>query len=94
MGRSLQIIVYLDEPLARVVRSTANARQLSASALARSLIEDGLGQSDRKNDQLSTSLTRLQIAVDALVKHHPNEKLFGIVRATQQAKCGSRSDEA
>ena len=44
-------------------------------------------------DAIGRSLASLEIGLDALLKYHPNTKLFGVVKATRQAKLGGISDE-
>ena len=94
MARLQQFIVYLDDPLVAAIKAAADKNRLSASAFAKAILERELGPARTSPDPILRSLAKLQIAVDALVKYHPNHKLFGIVKETRKAKLGSASDEA
>jgi hypothetical protein len=94
MAKLHQIIVYLDEDLAGSVRAAARQRRTSASAYAKAVLERELTTTRRQAPDPENLLAAILIGVDALVKHHPNEKLFGVVKATRSAKLGAPSDEA
>jgi hypothetical protein len=46
------------------------------------------------DDHVVSSLTAIQIAVDLLVKNHPNTKLFEVVTAVRDARLRGASHEA
>ncbi len=94
MARLQQFIVYLDDPLVAAIRAAAEKNRLSASAFAKAILQRELAHTNSDSDTILRSLAKLQIAVDALVKHQPNDKLFGIVRETRRTRLGSASDEA
>ncbi len=94
MARLPQIIVYLDEPLVAAIKAAADKNRLSASAFAKAILQRELAPTSTDPETILRSLAKLQIAVDALVKYHPNDKLFAIVKETRKARLGSASDEA
>lgn len=94
MARSHQIIVYLDADAATHLKAAALQRRMSASAYAKLLLDRELARgSDGKKDIVALQ-TEILIGVDALLKHHPNEKLFGVVKATRVARLAGSSDGA
>ena len=90
--RLRQASTYLHPAEYANLATRARQRGISVSAYLKLLVEDD--RPATQSGDITATLNRLLIAVDALVKHHPNEQLFKIVRATQQAKVGGRSDEA
>jgi hypothetical protein len=94
MAKLHQIIVYLDEDLAGSVRAAARQRRTSASAYAKTILQRELTAERPSAPDSESLLAAILIGVDALVKHHPNTKLFGVVKATRSAKLGASSDEA
>jgi hypothetical protein len=94
MAKQQHLIVYLDDLLAVAIKAAAEENRLSASAFAGAILERELAHPKAALDAIHQSLIKLQIAVDALVKYHPNDKLFGIVKATRNARLRSASDEA
>lgn len=94
MGKLHQIIVYLDEDLANTIRTAARQSHTSASAYAKAVLERDLSAHKAKSLDAEFLLSEILIGVDALLKHHPNDKLFSVVKSTRRAKLGRVSDEA
>lgn len=94
MARSHQIIVYLSEDAAKQIRAGAAHNRMSASAYAKVLIDRELKRQSATNTPASHTLEAIQIAVDALVKNHPNTKLFEVVTAVRDARLKGASREA
>lgn len=93
MARLEQLIVYVDDGLAEAVRQAAHRRRQSVSAFAKVILEREVLREADGADAIGRSLASLEIGLDALLKYHPNTKLFGVVKATRQAKLGGISDE-
>jgi len=94
MARSHQIIVYLSEDAAKQIRAGAAHNHMSASAYAKVLIDRELKRQSATNTPASHTLEAIQIAVDALVKNHPNTKLFEVVTAVRADRLKRASHEA
>ena len=94
MARSHQIIVYLSEDAAKQIRAGAVHSHMSASAYAKVLIDRELKRQSAANTPASHTLEAIQIAVDALVKNHPNTKLFEVVTAVRADRLKRASHEA
>lgn len=94
MAKLQQIIVYLDDELAESIRAGARHSRTSASAYAKAVLQRELAQKKSVRADTGFMLNAILIGVDALVKNHENEQLFGIVKATRSAKLGNPSNEA
>ena len=89
-----QISVYLDDTTHAALAAVARKQGRSLSSHVKSLIEREIDGAHSREDKILDNQVRLLIGVDALIKHHGNEKLFSIVRDTRKAKLGGSSDEA
>lgn len=88
------VSAYLDDARFAAVSQLAKDRGLAISTLMKWLIEQELDGPKKREDKILDNQVRLLIGVDALLKHHSNEKLLGIVRDTRKARLEGASDEA
>lgn len=88
------VSVYLDPETMGLVTDMAARKRVSRSSYIVSLIRSSLASGgDPVIRQLDERLRSVAIGVDALLKHHPNPELRGIVRATIAARRQEASDE-
>lgn len=89
-----QATAYVDEATYLAFAAVARRHRRSMSGHLKALIEQELaGQPERQKEIRDTAL-KILIGVDALLKHHPNDSLFGVVKATRNMKLGGASDDA
>ena len=88
-----QITTYVDDPIFEKASAHARSRQETVSVYVRSLIERDLAGAADLAESVQTTLLKVLIGVDALLKHHPKTDLLTIVKATRDKRTGSLSDE-
>lgn len=92
--RQKQASAYLDLATYEKIVAIAQRHDRSLSTHLKYLIERDIADEGSRHEEFIAIQRAILIGVDALVKYHPNEKLFGVVKATRQTKLGSASDEA
>lgn len=89
-----QATAYLDDGTFRAISKIARDQGRSLSGHLKALIEQDIAGSSGWHKEIRDNSIKTLVAVDALVKHHPNQQLFGIVKTTARARIGDVSDEA
>jgi hypothetical protein len=74
--------------------AVANANGRTVSGHVKHIIERNLASASIQQTDLLPQLTAIQIAVDLLVKNHPNTKLFEVVTAVRADRLKRASHEA
>jgi|LauGreSuBDMM15SN_2_FD.fasta_scaffold263220_1 hypothetical protein len=89
-----QITLYLSEAeYARLV-TTARAHKHSLSGHVKHLIRGAGEFAEGPEDRVLSKVTAIQIAVDALVRNHPNKELYQVVTEVRAARLKGASHEA
>ena len=91
---SKRITVYLNDAAYADLISKTRSTKLSVSGQIKKIMEDHDRATAPVDEQVASSLTAIQIAVDALVKNHPNTKLFEVVTAVRADRLKRASHEA
>jgi hypothetical protein len=89
-----QITVYLTDTDYERLVSVAQADGRSLSGYITYVMDRLVRPAKPVEDKVVSSLTEIQIAVDALVKNHPNTKLFEVVTAVRADRLKRASHEA
>lgn len=89
-----QATVYLDDETFHAISKIAKDNGRSLSSYVKTLIEQDIAGGSGWHKEIRDNSIKTLVAVDALVKHHHNEKLFGIVKTTAKARIGGLSGEA
>jgi hypothetical protein len=89
-----RITVYLNDAAYGRLIDVARTHRRSLSGHIKHLMENSSVSAVSPKDELLRSLNEIQIAVDELVRNHPNTKLFDVVTAVRQARRGEASHEA
>lgn len=92
--QSRHLSAYLDDEKFAAVSKLAKERGRTLSGFMKWLIERELDGAREREDKILANQVRILIGVDALLKHHTDPKLFGVVIATRRGRLGSTSDEA
>jgi hypothetical protein len=83
------ISFYLPRTLQAALVRAANARGISRSALLTSLLEQELDlDGSSRSEAIDRQLFFCQLALDALLKHHPKAEVRSTVHATFKARRG------
>ncbi len=85
---------YLNDADYAKLLAVANAGGRTISGHVKHIIERDLASPRSHPADLISSLTAIQIAVDALVKNHPNTELHKVVAEVRAARLKGASHEA
>jgi hypothetical protein len=84
---------YLNDAAYVRLRAVADASGRTISGHVKHIIERDLASPRFQPVDLLSSLTAIQIAVDALVRNHPNVELHKVVAEVRAARLKGASDE-
>jgi hypothetical protein len=85
---------YLNDSAYDAILAAARANKRSLSSHLKHLIEREIARAGDGKKDIVALQTEILIGVDALLKHHPDKTVFGIVKATRAARLGGSSDGA
>jgi hypothetical protein len=89
-----QASAYLDDAKFAAIAAIARSHDRSLSSHLKHLIEREIARAGDGKKDIVALQTEILIGVDALLKHHPDKTVFGIVKATRAARLGGSSDGA
>lgn len=89
-----QVTVYLSDTAHAGIQAASRANKRSLSGHIKYLIDSEISGAGPPSEELLEVQKKILIGVDALLKYHDNDKVFGIVKATRNARFGVPSDEA
>ena len=89
-----QITLYLSEAeFARLV-TAARTHKHSLIGHVKHLMRSADGPAEAPEDKVLLQVAAIQIAVDALVRNHPNKELYQVVTEVRAARLKGASHEA
>lgn len=89
-----QVTVYLSDTAYAGIQAASRASKRSLSGHIKHLIDTEISRAGPPSDEQLVVQKKILIGVDALLKFHDNDQVFGIVKATRNARFGVPSDEA